>query len=75
MSVPIGHALKHDKKYSIVPTSGSQGGWIWRKRILKKQPLGLHEAKSLRCSLAVMPPGVYCIICLDSSYTASLKEQ
>lgn len=55
MSVLIGHALKQDKKYSTVPTSGSQGGWIWRKKILKKQILGLHEAKILRCSLAVMP--------------------
>lgn len=57
LSVPIEHTLKHDKIYSTVPTSGSQGGWIWRKKILKKQPVDLHEAKSLGCSLAVMPPG------------------
>lgn len=45
MSVLTGHALKHDRKYTTVPKSLSQGSWIWGRGILKKQPLGLQEVK------------------------------
>lgn len=47
MSVLPRHALKHDRKYTTVPKSLSQGSWRWGREIPKREPLGLQEAKSL----------------------------